>query len=703
MAKHRTGRTAGRAFSCALVLASVPAYAADASSEGADTPQQQDIVVTGTLDKQGYVPTSTGAAKVPIALKDLPQSVSVVPAAVLQDQRALSLQDALKNVPGVGFSHGDGQRDQVTIRGFTAIADQFVDGFRDDGLYFRDLSNVERIEVVKGPAAVLYGRGSSGGLINRVTKKPDVDIASAAVSAGSFDTYRGELDIGQFDERSGVGFRLTGAYEDDDSFRSQQFLKRVALAPSLVLGQGKDTTLLVQADYLLDRRLTDFGIPAINGRPVDVPRSTYYGAANARDADVSRSEVLSQSITLVHRFSDSLSFRNGFRHYRFTLDRHNTNATGVNAAAGTVTLSHGGIARDEDGWSNQSELTQKLDLAGTHHTLLYGFEIARQVKDAKTLQSRVVAVTDILDPVLPTVNNAAFTQLSASTLSTFDTRGLYVQDLIDFGHGIKAMLGLRHDWFIQKTDQRLPGQPDLERTDRKFSPRAGLIFQPDDNQSYYASWSRSFQPSAETFALAANNADIAPEQTTNKEVGAKYSLLDQHLSIQVAGFVLRRTGIKGTDPATNTIVPIGTQRTRGVELSAALDLPSGLRVIAGYSYLDTRVTASATPTFIGKRATITPRNQANLFVTKTILKDYGVGAGANYVGDRWADPQNTTVLPHYFTADAMAWANLGPARFQINAYNLFDKHYIVSGHGTSALLNLPGAPRTILGTVRFAM
>lgn len=703
MSQRRTGRIAGRAISCALVLAGVPAHAADSSPDGNDTPPQQDIVVTGTLEKDGYVASDTGAAKIPIALKDLPQSVSVVPAAVLQDQRALSLQDALKNVPGVGFSHGDGQRDQVTIRGFTAIADQFVDGFRDDGLYFRDLSNVERVEVVKGPAAVLYGRGSSGGLINRVTKKPDVDIVSATLSAGSFDTYRGELDLGRFDERSGVGFRLTGAYEDDDSFRSQQFLKRVALAPSLLLGQGKDTTLLVQADYLLDRRLTDFGIPAINGRPVDVPRSTYYGAANARDTDVSRSEVLSQSVTLVHRFSDSLSFRNGFRHYRFTLDRHNTNATGVDAVAGTVTLSHGGIARDEDGWSNQSELTQKLELGGTRHTLLYGFEIARQVKDAKTLQSRVVAVTDILNPVLPTVSNADFTRLSASTLSTFDTRGLYVQDLIDFGHGIKAMLGLRHDWFIQKTDQRLPGQPDLERTDRKFSPRAGLIFQPDDNQSYYASWSQSFQPSAETFALAANNADIAPEKTSNKEVGAKYSLFDQHLSIQVAGFILRRTGIKGTDPATNTIVPIGTQRTRGIELSGALDLPSGLRVIAGYSYLDTRVTASATPAFIGKRATITPRHQANLFVTKTILDDYGLGAGANYVGDRWADPQNTTVLPHYFTADAMAWARFGPARFQINAYNLFDKRYIVSGHGTSALLNLPGAPRTILGTIRFAM
>jgi catecholate siderophore receptor len=702
-------RAFGHGLSCALaaLVAGTAAHADGGASVAAGTaPSPGDaeaIVVTGVQEQGGYVPSDSGAAKIAAPLKDIPQSIAVVPLAVLQDQRALSLQDALKNVPGVSFSSGDGQRDQVSIRGFTAIADQFVDGYRDDGLYFRDLSNVERVEVIKGPAAVLYGRGSSGGLINRVTKKPTINLTSATFSAGSYDSYRGEWDVSRFDKKTGVGFRLTGAYENDGSFRDQQFLKRFAIAPSLLLGQGSDTTLLVQADYLKDSRLNDFGIPAINGRPVDVPRSTYYGAANARDADVARSEVLSQTVSLSHRFSDSLSFRNGFRHYRYTLNRHNTNATALNQATGALTISHGGILRDEDGWSNQSELTQKLDLAGTHHTILYGFEIARQVKEGLTIQSRTVAVTNIFNPVVPAVNNANYTALSANQLSTFDTRGLYAQDLIDFGHGIKAMLGLRHDWFIQKTEQRLPGQPNLARTDKKFSPRAGLIFQPDDQQSYYASWSRSFQPSAETFALAANNAGIAPEQTANKEIGAKYTLLGGHLSVQVAGFILKRTGIKGTDPTTNQLIPIGTQRTRGAELSAALDLPSGIRAIAGYAYMDTRVIRSATPSFVDKRATITPKNSANIFVTKTILEHYGIGAGGNYVGNRWADPANTTVLPHYVTADAMGWAEFGPVRLQINVYNLTDKHYIISGHGTSPLLNMPGAPRTVMGTVRFAL
>lgn len=683
----------------ALPLA-LPAYA-----EEADNAPDASITVTGVRENDGYVPLNSGAAKIAVPIKDLPQSIAVVPAEVLRDQRAMSLQDALKNVPGVSFSHGDGQRDQVTIRGFTAIADQYVDGFRDDGLYFRDLSNVERVEVVKGPAAVLYGRGSSGGLINRVTKRPNVDIIGGALTYGSKNVARGEIDLGHFDQDSGVGFRVTGALEDSDSFRDQQFIKRVAVAPSFLLGEGSDTSILVQADYLKDRRLTDFGIPAINGHVVDVPRSTYYGAANAKDVDVSRSEVLSQTVTLAHRFSDSLSFRNGLRHYRYTLDRHNTNATAVNAAARTVTLSHGGILRDEGGWSNQSELTQKIELGGTKHTILYGVEFARQVKDADTVRSRVVAVTPILAPVNPVLSNANFTALSASSVSKMTTRGIYVQDFVDFGHGIKALVGVRNDRFKQETRITIPANSKpLERVDNKWSPRAGLVFQPDEAQSYYASWSSSFQPSAETFALAANNADIAPEKTTNKEIGAKYTLLDNRLSIQIAGFILKRTGIKGSDPANpQVVVPIGTQRTRGVEVSGALDLPSGFRAIVGYAYLDGEVTKSANALFVGKGSTLTPKNSANVFLTKSFDGRFGVGAGANYVGNRWADPANTTVLEHYITADAMAWAQVGPARLQINLYNVFDKNYIVSGHGTSAILNLPGAPRTVLGTIRFGL
>lgn len=691
----------------AFIVAAAMAAAAGISApvappEDRAAPDQSEIVVTGLTDRDGYVPADTGAAKVPAPLRDVPQSIAVVTAEVLRDQRALSVQDALKNVPGVGFSSGDGQRDQVTIRGFSAIADQFVDGFRDDGLYFRDLSNVERIEVIKGPAAVLYGRGSSGGLVNRVTRKPEGNVASVTLSAGSYDNYRGEFDLGYL-ASNGVGVRVTGAHQESDSFRDQGVLRRTAIAPSFVVGRGGDTSLLVQADYLVDRRVNDFGIPAVNGRPVDVAPSTYYGAANARDADAVRTEVTSQAVTFLHKFSPTLSFRNGFRHYNYTLLRRNTLPGAVNARAGTVTLNHGGIDRAEDGWSNQSELTQLLTLGGMRHTLLYGVEIARQVKDAQTIATRAVATMSLLRPVNPVVDNSRFTTLSASQRNRLDTVGFYVQDMADLGHGFKALLGLRYDEYRQRTAQLLVGQVPLARTDRAWSPRAGLVFQPDAAQSYYASWSRSFQPSAEQFGLAANNADIAPEQTVNREIGAKYTLLDGRLGIQAAGFILKRTGIKGTDPVTQAILPIGTQRTRGIELSAQLDLAAGTKAIAGYALMDAKIVASATPALIGKGATLTPRHQANLFVTQRFATRFGIGVGGNYVGDRWADPTNTTILPNYVTADALLWADVGPVRWQVNGYNLFDRRYIVSGHGSSPLLNMPGAPRNVMVTARVAL
>jgi catecholate siderophore receptor len=695
----------------AALLFSTSAAALAAEAEAPEGLAAATIVVTGVQEDDGYVAGASTISKIPAPLRDIPQTIDVVPSAVLRDQRALSIQDALKNIPGVGLSHGDGQRDQVTIRGFSAIADQFVDGFRDDALYFRDLSNIERIEVVKGPAAVLYGRGSSGGLINRVTRKPGIDITALTATYGSFDVKRGEIDVGRVNADGSVGFRLTGALERSDSFRQYQFLDREALAPSLLLKAGEDTAILAQADYLHDSRITDFGIPAYQGRPVKVDRSTYYGAANARDADVSTSEVLSQTITLTHRFSDSLSLRNGFRHYSYSLDRRNTLTGAVLPITATrprpqARLNRSNFFRDEQGWSNQSELTQKTEIAGSTHTLLYGFEIARQVKDAKLFSLNGFATVDLLDPVLPVVPINLGGSPATNNTGIFNNKAVYFQDLIDFGAGFKALLGIRHDWFDQRTIQRIAA-PNVSRNDREWSPRVGLVFQPDDAQSYYASWSRSFQPSGEAFSIAANNADIAPEETTNKEVGAKYTLLGGRLNTTASLFELKRTGIKSAAPGSTVLIPIGTQRTRGLEVTAGLDLSSGWRAIAGYSYLDAKVVRSIAvddgQPVLGKRATITPKHSANLFVTKSFDDRFGFGAGGNYVGDRFANPGNTVLLPSYVTVDALVWYQAGPVRLQLNGYNLFNRNYIVSGHGTSPNLNLPGAPRTVLGTVRFAM
>ena len=679
---------------------------AHAQTTGTDSSALPPVTVTADGNRDlgsGYKPSTTvSATKTEAPLRDVPQTVNVVTAQVMQDQHATSVQDALKNVPGVSFSSGDGQRDQVSIRGFSAIADQFVDGIRDDALYFRDLSNVDRIEVIKGPAAVLYGRGSSGGLINRVTKKPGIDVTDFALSYGMWADRRVEGDVGRTFGDGAAAFRITAAHEEANSYRSQQFLNRTAVAPSLELRLAPQTTVLLQADWLEDRRVTDFGIPAYRGRPVAVDPSTYYGAANARDADYTQTRVYSGTATVNHRFNDQWSIRNATRYYHYSLDRNNTLVGSVNESTLRASLTHSNVYREEHGWFNQTDLTQKAEFFGMKHELLYGVEVGQQNKDLVNYSRANVASVDLFNPVLPVLPRLVGGTPATSNLGVFKTLGLYTQDMIQFSEQWKALLGVRYDRFEQETIQRLPGQPNLARTDNAWSPRAGLVWQPSKQQSYYLSWSRSFQPSGEAFSLAANNAQLAPETTRNTEVGAKYDFLDGKATTTVSLFRIERTNIKVANATGTALIPIGEQRTDGLELSGAAELGGGWRMLAGYAYLDAVVTQS-TPALQGKQATLTPRHSGNLWLTKELGHGFGLGGGLNLVGARQADPANTVTLPGYVTADMVAWYRRGSFEAQLNLYNVFNQGYIVSGHGSSPNLNLPGAPRSVMATLRYRM
>jgi catecholate siderophore receptor len=281
----------------------------------------------------------------------------------------------------------------------------------------------------------------------------------------------------------------------------------------------------------------------------------------------------------------------------------------------------------------------------------------------------------------------------------------YVQDMVELAPQWKALAGVRFDRFDQETRERRPGQPNLKRVDRAWSPRAGLVYQPTTGQSYYASYSRSFQPSAESFPLAANNAQIEPEQTTNKEIGAKFDLFGGRASLGASLFRLQRTNMKVTDPATNRLVPIGVQRTDGLELTFNGELPGGWQVWSGYAWLDARMVASSArddgQQVQGKRPTLTPAHSANLWLSRALGGGFGAGAGVNYVDDRYANPGNTVTLPGYTTADAMLYYRTTAFDVQLNVTNLFDRAHIVAGHGSSKQLNMPGAPRAVQLTARY--
>lgn len=674
------------------------------------------VTVQSSSD-EGYSPAmGSSATKGSAPLRDVPQAVNVVPGELMRDQGARSLEDALRNVPGVAMSHGDGQRDQVVIRGFSAIADQFVDGVRDDALYFRDLVDVDHIEVLKGPAAVLYGRGSSGGLINRVTKKPQWDRTGgeAALSLGSFDLRRATVDANVVASDT-AALRLNAAVEDSGSYRDQQFVQRHHFAPSLALKLAPETGLLLQYTHARDQRVTDFGIPALNGRPVKVPVGTYYGSSEARRDDTTTSQMQSFTATLNHRFNAAWSVRNVTRWYDFSLDRYNTTPGGpVDPVAMTVGRTHGFILRDEHGVFNQTDVSWKNQLGGLEQEWLLGMELGRQNKRAQSVSGGADRVP-LFDPsgrpapLIPADRYAADSAIPNTTAQ--DTLALYWQDQIKLALQWKALLGVRYDVYGQNTRfERKLAQ--LDRTDKKFSPRVGLVWQPSDAVSYYVSYSKSFQPSAEAFALSASNASNEPEITQNKEVGVKLDLLDGRLNVTGALFNLQRSNIKNTDPARpGETINVGVQRTNGMELTLNGRLSGGWDVSAGYAYLDGRMTRSLATMSSGQLpvqkvpvqgrvAALTPRNAAFLWGMKQLGDGLRLGGGVNYVGARFASLSNLVTLPGYVTLDAALQYRKNDWELDVNLKNLANRTYYVSSHGSSDNLILPGSPRALQLTVR---
>lgn len=696
-----------------VALTPLEAYAAETNPAGETI--LGEIKVVGELTPTYNPPTATSATKSNAPLRDVPQTVNVIPEQLIRDQAAQSMQDVLRNVPGVGMSNGDGQRDQVTIRGFSAISDQFIDGIRDDALYFRDLSNIQRIEVLKGPAAVLYGRGSSGGLINRVTKKPQAGtFGEVTVNLGSYDLKRTSFDANT-SVNNNIDFRITGALEDSGSFRDQGFVERSSIAPAVAVKFSADTKLLVQGEFAKDKRITDFGIPSFNGRPVDVPISTYYGSGNARRDDTTATEVFSLTGVLDHRFNDALSVRNATRYYDYDLDRNNTLPGGtVNTADLTVGRNRGEVRRQEHGYFNQTDFTFKNALGGFKQEWLFGLELGKQNKYQSFVNQSNIDRVSIFNPggkVAPPLSAATLAAANPAN-SVFNVLGVYAQDQIALTPEWKALLGIRYDSFKQDTEFVRTGAP-LARTDKTWSPRAGLIWQPNGSTSYYGSYSKSYQPSGESFALAANNAANGPEQTENREIGTKLDFLDGALSVTGAVFNLERSNIKTSNPANPTVlINVGKQRTNGLELTANGRLPQGWDISTGYAYLDGRITgstskvdapqaaantppASAKIALEGKRPSLTPVHSAFMWATKQLGGGFSVGGGLNYSADRFASASNAVVLPGYLTADLAAYYRFKQYDVALNLKNVMDKKYIVSAHGSNDNLLTPGAPRTI--------
>jgi catecholate siderophore receptor len=655
------------------------------------SPESVEVTATSTPYRAEGSATAT---KTLTPLRDIPQTLNVISRELLVDQGAQSVAAAMKNVPGVSIAQGEGNRDQIVLRGISTATDFFVNGIRDDQERFRDLYNVETLEVVHGPAAVLFGRGGGGGVVNLVTRSPLSGGASEAVlELGRYDHKRGSFQFEQqLSNRS--GFRVSAMGEDSGGFRDGYFLHRYGVNPSFGAALGDSTTLTVAYEHLYDRRLADRGIPSQAGKPVDVNPSQFFGSTAQSFA---RSGVDSGTATVEHRFNRNLLFRNNFLVGRYDKFYQNVYAGSSVNASGTLTLAAYNHGIDRTNAFNQSDFIYNGRIARMEHTILFGVEMGHQLQD----ETRYTAANISNVPVDSSRRDADFltATLAVDRDATSSVLAGYLQDQVALTRRWKAVLGLRRDRFTVKINDHRAGAPDLSRSDAETSPRAGVIYQPADTASIYASYSYTFLPSGQNLGLAVNTAELKPENAKNYEVGAKLDLLEKRLNLSAAIFRLDRNNVKNTDPTNpQLLVLTGQQRTDGLSIASAGRLTSRWKVHAGYAYLNARIVRDTASAPAGRKVGLVPASQATLWTTYELSKRWEVGGGTVSQSRQFTSFSNAVELPGFTRVDAAAYYRLGRYRLALNSENVLNARFYPTAHNDNNIS--PASPRSLQLSLR---
>lgn len=668
------------ALACASAL-SAPAIAAEAAAPGDYLPT--DIVVTGQRDGYATDDGSTGT-KTPTALIDVPQTIAVITEDQLDDQAITQLGNALRYVPGVTLDTGEGHRDQVFIRGQASTADFYLDGLRDDAEYYRPLYNVARVEVLKGANALIFGRGGGGGVINRVSKTASLTDRVLAFEGGvdSFGAFSLGIDAGQ-PLAEGIAARINATYEEFANGRDFYDGRFIGVSPTVTAKLGERTRLSAFYTYDDDRRVTDRGIPSLNGEPLRGYDRTFFGDP---DFNISTSTAHIARLRLEHEFANGLNVNltGQFADH----DKFYGNVVPASATATTATLNGYTSGTDRQNRIVQGNVVWQRSFAGIESTLLAGFEAGRQDTDATryniAFANNATSVTVPLARVLA-VPAARQTTLSRASTSKLDTVSGYIQEQLDFGL-VQVVAGVRYDEFQLATVNLVNGFA-AERTDRKWSPRAGVVVKPIEAVSLYAGYATSFLPqSGDQFSvLDATTANLAPETFENLEAGVKWALTPQ-LVATAAVFRLDRSNTRAVDPANPGLTVLtGESRVSGFETSLVGRLAPNWQASLGYTYLDGEIRSATTAAPAGRKLQQVPKHQASAWTRYDVSDRLGFGLGAVYQGKQFASVSNAVTLPDWVRFDAAAFFDLSD-RFalQLNVENLFDTDYYSSAPGRAA-------------------
>jgi catecholate siderophore receptor len=649
------------------------------------------------------------------SFQDTPQNVTVVSQQELQDQAVNNVQDALKNVPGITLNAGEGgtHGDNINLRGFAASDDFFLDGLRDTGFYTRDSFNLEGLEVYKGPASTLFGRGSTGGVVNQVSKAPQAtDFARGTVVAGTNSELRGTADVNYaINPETAVRFNAIGQraeVADRDFVRN----RRWGIAPSVTFGLGKPITLTLEYLHQVQNDVPDYGIPFAYGRPVPVPRNTYYGLPSD---DRSRARVDIGTALFKADLSENLWVTDNLRAGNYFFDSRET-AAHYGAAPPVPGTPLENVLTFRDRPSVEGTVRTLMNDANVHvrfptgplqHHLVGGLELDREESDLTRFanQLNVIPGTPVLDPDPFEPFPGHQTTVTQRPVTVTKTVSGMIQDIVDFGPHWEVTAGVRVDRFQAEFNEPVT-QQHFEHTDTIASPRASLVYRPVTSTSVYAAYGTSYDPSAENLSLSARTASLAPEKDRTYEVGVKQLAAGGRLALQAGVFQTEMTNARVGDP-TNPTAPqllAGKQRVRGLEVNGTGYVTEAIEITAGYTHLKSETVTSTDPASLGAPLLNTAPNQANLWLVYEFPKDWKAGAGFNYLDRRAADVDNTAHVPSYVTLDAMVSYHLSrQLSVQLNGYNLGNKYYFANSYFSAPVENhvVPGAGRTGLLTVSF--
>jgi catecholate siderophore receptor len=645
----------------------------------------------------GYQTDVIGTAtKTLTRLRDVPQSVAVVTKEQVRDQQMQSIADVVRYTPGLSVHQGENNRDQVIIRGQSTSADFFLNGVRDDVQYYRDLYNLERLETLKGPNALVFGRGGGGGIINRVTKEADFSrTREITMTGGSFYNRRVAGDFAQpLGEKA--AFRLNGVYENSDGFRRFVSLNRTAFNPTFTFTPGTQTKFTVGYEFARDRRTADRGITSFRGRPADVPVETFYG--NPDDSHV-RSNVNLLSGTFDQQLG-RLSIHNRTTYGDYDRGYQNYVPGATNAAGTRVTITAYNNATRRKNLFSQTDLTYAASTGRVRHTLLGGFELGRQLTDnfRKTGFFNNTS-TSVQVPFDDPVTGAPVTYRQSATdadnhLKTNLAAG-YVQDQLELSRYAQLLVGLRFDYFDLRFHNNRNGD-NLRRIDNLVSPRVGLVVKPFAELSLYGSYSVSHLPSSgdQFSSLTTITQQVKPEKFSNYEVGVKWDVR-RYLSLTSALYRLNRTNTRSVDPNNPAaIIQTGSQRTNGFEVGLSGAVTRDWSVAGGYSYQDAFITSATAAAAAGKRVGQVPHHTLSVWNKYQFNGKLAAGLGIISRSDSFVAVDNTVVLPGYTRADAAVYYSFNEGwRLQGNVENLFDRRYYANADGNTNIT--PGSPRAL--------